>query len=216
MKIIKTNNAFYFTIILIIGILILVKFYNLINELEAKEKKIDILDKSVITSNEVIKSSNERNLLRSMFTNTRIRNIKLFAENKDSLLLNSIIGEYKVLFLYNNLGCQDCISREIQNLKEIGKLIGEDNILILATYFNQRDLFIFKRVNDLIKINVFKTNENPLHLITKSITTPCFLIIDNNLKIRELYLTDVDEPDESLKNYHALISKYYNQNQFKS
>lgn len=80
------------------------------------------------------------------------KDLKIYDEKGDRVTLEKLIDGEKLVVRYSELNCNICIDSLITCIRRRVNVIGWDKILILATYHNKRDYYIFKRINQLEKI----------------------------------------------------------------
>ncbi|MCF8360972.1 MAG: hypothetical protein K9H26_19645 [Prolixibacteraceae bacterium] len=180
------------TLLVLVIVLVSVNTYNIlfINKLKKMYssetsylKEINRLDSLAL------KTFVENQILLSENTNFSISpTLKLTGENNSELRLSEITNSnYTLIFRYNEFTCSDCIYKEMGNLKELAKKIGTQNIIILASYKNQRDLYVTKRVNE-INLPVYNIPHNSLDNIIDSYNIPYMFIIDKDLGPHNLFI----------------------------
>lgn len=134
--------------------------------------------------------------------------LQLTGENNNEIRLSEIINRnHTLVFRYNELACSDCVYKEMGNLKELAKEIGDKNIIILASYKNQRDLYVTKRVNG-INLQVYNIEQNSLDNNIDNYNIPYMFILDKDLKPHNLFIPN-KYSISSTDNYFRDISKYF-------
>jgi len=98
--------------------------------------------------------------LRYRVKNAQIENAIIYSnDGKACFLKDQLIGN-RVILLYSQLTCLECVFWELEKLKLLGEKIGSENIIILASYNNKRDLNLFRRLSGLVNIPIFKISDN--------------------------------------------------------
>lgn len=141
--------------------------------------------------------------------NTLINNTFVYDISNDICFLKELLDSPKIILHYSELTCMDCVDQEVKNLKSLNEQIGNENIVILASYYNKRDLFVFKRVNGLVDNLVFNIKENATGMVTDSLNIPVIMVLDSSLVVRESFIPDIDFPERSKKYYNTIINKYF-------
>lgn len=124
--------------------------------------------------------------------------------------LKTIINDNpKLLFCFTESSCETCVDQCIEDLKNLGNKIGNENILIFTTYKNKRQsVFLQKRLED--KFNVFNVTSESF--ITPSnnyfFKSPNFSIIDKNLTINFVYIYSINFP-EIQNSYIDFVESYF-------
>lgn len=152
-----------------------------------------------------------KEIVKYQINNTRIENAFLYDVDGDSIQLFEFFKHSRIVLHYSELSCLDCVNEEINRLKSISDQIGKDRLLIIASYFNKRDLFLFKRINGLVDIDVYRIKENATGLISDSLNIPTIMIIDSTLCIRETFFPNVLYPGKSEKYFNNMLKKYFSQ-----
>lgn len=76
--------------------------------------------------------------------------VLLYDETGQSTTLGNICcDKKKFVFRYTHLDCDVCIDAILPQLESLSRDIGIDNVVFLATYSNNRDLYVFKHVNEI-------------------------------------------------------------------
>ena len=125
-------------------------------------------------------------------------------------LLKEIIEQHNgnmVVLRYSDVHCQTCVDDQIKILKGIKEVIGNDNIMILATYRNRKDFVIFKRMNQLAEMNIYQVDA--LDIPADALGTPYLFILDKNRQIRHLFIVDSESPVLSEEYYKVIIQRYF-------
>lgn len=150
-----------------------------------------------------------KEIVKYQINNTRIENAFLYDVDGDSIQLFEFFKHSRIVLHYSELSCLDCVNEEVKHLKEISDSIEKDRVLIIASYDNRRDLFLFKRINGLVDFNVYRIKENATGLITDSLNIPTIMVIDSALIIRETFFPNALYPEKSEQYYHSVIKKYF-------
>jgi len=201
--------------ILTILVIILIAFNItlLINSLRYKKLLFQYKQElaSVIESNDIIEQiliNRELNTIKNIGLQI---NIKLEVEdeegNKISIaeLLNN---NPKVIFRYSELNCRLCIEEEIKILQKYINDIGFDNILFFSTYNSTRDLFLFKRINQLHNFRIYNLKEEQLNIPIDRLNIPYVFLIDSSGNIIMLNIPEKTKPEFSEQFYNVVISRF--------
>lgn len=205
----KTNSKIWFLSIICL-LLVGVNVYNLYN----RNKLIDKFGKLSISckNNSIKMGALKKNIIsRELFTaeneGTRINGeiiLNYGPEGKQHILLKDLIGnQTKFVFNYSELNCQVCVDSQVKYVRQLAAEVGVDKIVILATYKNQRDLYLFKRLHNL-NIEIYNKHEQTLGLGEEEMTVPVLFITDQSLKSNYVFVPDKTIPELS-KGYYKFI-----------
>ena len=124
-----------------------------------------------------------------------IDNIMVESETGDTTTLKAILSRKPLLLLrYSELHCNLCVDHSISYLKSLADSVGQDNIAILTSYRTIRDLFLFKRINQ-IDFPVYRIPENSLTIPADKYGFPYLFITDHTLVAKYIHIPDKDVPE---------------------
>lgn len=130
----------------------------------------------------------------------------LLDENGDSISFQKIIEKSTIVYRFFDSFCFACVETDIGILKEIGKVIGSDRIILISDYTNTNKSKILKEKYSL-EFRVFSClGEISLPVETNFDQVPYFFVLESNLKTRLVYLTDSDNHYDKL--YFRVIRQY--------
>ena len=170
-----------------------------------KQEMARVIDDNIISKQILI--NREINILRNIGLQINIeQNVKDEQGNKISVaeLLN---GSHKIIFRYSELNCNLCIEEEIQILQKYINDIGFDNILFFSTYNSTRDLFLFKRINQLQNYRIYNLKEEQLNIPIDRLNIPYVFLIDSSGNIVMLNIPEETKPEFSEQFYNVIISR---------
>jgi hypothetical protein len=125
--------------------------------------------------------------------------------------LRKVVGRKPKLFLsFNEFSCESCVDLALNELKIIGQKIGNENVVILTKYENNREaLFLRKRLGDKFKIfNI--TSEQNLFLGENYFSLlPNFFILDDKLVSNFFFSHSINFPSLN-EGYYNFIESYFN------
>lgn len=128
---------------------------------------------------------------------------------EDTITLETLVGSSpKLVFHYSELNCMQCVDQEVGKIKKLAQKIGRENILIVATYDNIRDLFLFKRVNNL-ELPVYKLPDEGIGLPLEKANVPFLFIIDEEFKSKLVFVPEKTLPAMSEKYYGIIKSRFF-------
>lgn len=199
-KKIKISILFYSlgTFLVIINLLL---FYqkrvnrNLTSNFETEFKKV-IMENSVLT--DIVFENLEKNQLDSALFNS-------VQKNNKSRLHHNFLG-----FRYFENSCDKCVEEELMNIKKYSQLIGVDNIIILTSNHNLRELkasFSARKMGDYELINIpdFEINFSS----GESENKPFYFILDSAFFANMIFKPDVRIPMLTEKYFKLVKNKYF-------
>jgi hypothetical protein len=142
-----------------------------------------------------------------------LRNVQGNINDNDNISLKPLLSDnVKLIFRFSEYHCSMCIENALMPLVKYSKIIGVENIIILASYKNARTLNIFIKKN-APGIKVFNTKEK-LDIPMEEWDTPYFFIADNTMKAQLIFIP-VKEIVGYTEEYLKIINqRYYNKNEF--
>jgi len=145
-------------------------------------------------------------------TNDKIlKDFSIINENKDTLLLSSLLTYPKLIYRFSELHCDSCINHEFVNLR---KQITSDglelkDVIIICYYQNHRNMNIFKRINKLQDFEVYNLmNDNVGDLEIEDIGVPYFFVIDSEFKISNTFIP-LKEVNQRTDDYLKRVSNLF-------
>lgn len=196
-------------IIILSGTLIMINIYS-----------FELKRKNQIQASVINKMSEDYNLKNELFNNTlglqfesdnSMLNTDLYVHSisDDSVLLKDILGQEPIIvFCFNELGCKVCAEIEMSNLKELAKEIGINNIIILASYKNIRDLAVMLRINQ-IKFPFYNLNHKRLGVRAEDYNTPFIFISLGDMSGKFVFIPRKENPDMSFIYYNIIKEKFF-------
>lgn len=120
--------------------------------------------------------------------------MKLEAESGEIFCLAEILSGKPLLFLrYSELDCHVCIDHSLNYLKALADSIGHENVAILTSYSNPRNVAVFRRINR-IPFTIYKIDDNALGIPAERIGTPYLFVTDNTLIARYIHIPRKELP----------------------
>jgi hypothetical protein len=133
---------------------------------------------------------------------------KIGKGNKQTMFDNIINGKPKLFLRYSELNCHTCVDIQFEALKELGKKIGNENIILLASYKGDGDLNRFMRIN---KINFKVFNIENSGLPVEKANTPFYFIADGSGFAKLVFVPRKEYP-KLYKKYLEIVSQRFFQN----
>lgn len=107
----------------------------------------------------------------------------------------------KFIFRYSHLNCNVCVDVLIPELKALSENIGEDNLVFIASYLNDRDLHVFKRVNE-IRTPIYNTESLPIPLEEENL--PYCFVLNEDHSVTHLFIPRKEMLDQT-EEYFTMI-----------
>lgn len=157
----------------------------------------DLYNETIYNLNLAI--ADEKDQTQSLIINEHIRFINnnlnfkkekfLFKNETDSISLSALVTKHDKLlvFRYSELNCMVCVDQE---LLELRKKISENKlkIIIITTYGEMHDLFLFKRTNQLIDVDIYNLKESFVNLPIEKNNIPYYFVLDSSFILKDLFI----------------------------
>jgi len=205
-------NRKKFFILSIVLVFMIINLFNLLKISNLKTQIQDLTRSLNNTSNTdsvtiAILLSNQRLLSQNSYFKIS-RSLKLSKENGEEVVLSKLLdNEYKIVFRYSEFTCMDCIRKEMGNMKALSEKIGKNNILVLASFDNQRDFYINKRVNN-IDLPIYNIPLKSLDNTIENFNIPYIFILDKDCSVSNIFLPYRDMPHLT-EEYFKDIIKFF-------
>jgi len=113
----------------------------------------------------------------------------------------------KFIFFHSELNCNSCVEENIPFINNFCNEIGMKNVIYLASYKNERDLHLFKRIN---KIPSQIYNMESIGLKIEKFNTPFCFVLNKNFKAECVFIP-LKEDSSNFNHYLKIIKeKYFN------
>jgi hypothetical protein len=149
-------------------------------------------------------------LISSMIVNSNLfinpsRQVK---KENDTLYnqLNSLIGQPKLMFYYDEMSCSPCTDRELQKLDSVSKIIGSENVILLAKHTSEKNIYLLKRVNNVNFRFIFI--DNILDIPIFNFQTNFYFVLDKDF-ITKFFFVPSKTYDDLNEIYYSRIIKYF-------
>lgn len=119
-------------------------------------------------------------------------------------------SEYLFVWRYFDDYCSSCIEQEIIFLKENISSIGIDNVLVLASTDNPRDLKSYFNSHDLgnLELKILPKNEIIISPDTQT-NRPFYFVADSTGNATMIFEPDIELPELSKKYFKMVVSRYF-------
>jgi len=192
--ILKTALAIAF-ILLVWNLVLLNRVYNTENQIQS------IAEKNEIILNQVPKSYSQNfNLLLTDKGHLEVDGI----ENLDVILYRLLSKKKAILvYRYSDHHCGECIDFGMIKLHKLSEEM--DNIIILASYDNDREMKISHRKYNS-NIPICNVREGYIELKAEKMSVPYFFMVDSNMQISNVFIPEKTIPSMTTKYFNAIKS----------
>lgn len=122
--------------------------------------------------------------------------------------LTRAVTSPKLVVRYSDVNCNTCVDSLFTSLAEFSDRIGEQNVIIMASYHNRRDLFVWKRLNN-IRYNVFQVPHDQMGLEIERKNIPfVFILLPGKGAVHQIFLP-MKENTERTRVYLEYISRRF-------
>ena len=197
------------------GVLVLLNVYSLFerNKVQQVKEKLNIEHQNLAGSFEIFQNNIQERTLLELQTEQQVLDITLPISNpslEERIPLEEVLNEKKLVFKYSEVTCQVCVDQVFAKIDTLINAVDQDRLLLMANYENPRDLYTFKRVNNIDQI-IFNLGEEKLGLAAEQSSGPLFFVAYPNGKISHLFLPDKSMPrltDEYIKFMRTNFSQF--------
>ena len=141
--------------------------------------------------------------------NTIDNNIYVNNDKDKPVLLRDILGfKPKIVLIYSEINCSTCVEEVLLNLKEVGEKIGVENIIILGSYSNIRDLSVFLRING-VNFPFYNLKFQDLGIFTEKSEFPYIFIYNGRDKAEQVFIPLKEIPELSETYLNSIMKKYF-------
>ena len=197
-------------IIIIISIIVIyqrIKCNNLIEELKDTKKKHTSYQDHYSNTIDILKNRNAFQILAE--GNTIDNNIYVNNDKDKPVLLRDILGfKPKIVLIYSEINCSTCVEEVLLNLKEVGEKIGVENIIILGSYSNIRDLSVFLRING-VNFPFYNLKFQDLGIFTEKSEFPYIFIYNGRDKAEQVFIPLKEIPELSETYLFSIMKKFF-------
>jgi hypothetical protein len=128
------------------------------------------------------------------------------SSSDSSQLQKEFGGLPKLVFFHSELNCNSCVEENLSFLNSLGNIIGNENILFLASYRSKRDLTIFKRINQ-IKYHTY--NVPSVGLPIEKLNYPFCFIINMDRKAECVFIPIKEDSLYFKRDLEMIKNKYF-------
>lgn len=128
-------------------------------------------------------------------------------ENTLDYLKTRIKGAYTLLVRFSEIHCTSCMIRDMNILKNKTRETGWNNIVFTASYSNEDYFHLFKRVHQIDE-EILRVDMDFLPLDNELTDTPYYILLDQDLKIVELFISSKFAEVRTRKFFFQLFTDY--------
>jgi len=113
-----------------------------------------------------------------------------------------------LLIRFAEVHCSSCMVRDINLLKDYIPKESWSNILMIASYENEDYFKLFARIHDLEDKNIKRVDSHFLEVDKQLTDAPYYMILDENLKIQEFFISSKYSDERTEDFFKNLFSNY--------
>lgn len=121
----------------------------------------------------------------------------------DTSVISEIIDNRKIVFIFNKINCNVCVSREVHLLNKYLEEFGKKNVIVFAEGDYLRYLISFQKVNNL-EIPIFFIKAELQKLIIGDLNKPFYCTIDTNLNVSNIFIPNEKNPEATIKYFKVI------------
>ena len=200
-----TNKIFYsFCLLLIIISILIIGIRN--NGFNTFSKGIDRSEYEHVVSQYSILFANT--IFQFSTTDILLDNVEVSDSKESTYNLSKILAKPCLVLRFTELNCQQCVDDAVSSLMNHVRQSPQLNAIILTSYSNAQDLYIFKHLHK-IDIPIYNLGEERLQLPIEDIDTPYFFISDETLIAKEVFIPDKSINDLTSEYLRVITHKYF-------
>lgn len=192
------------SILVICHVALVVKVRDKDRRQERMSESISRLNKNnyILESNSLCQFKYNGRVLRD-FTVTDMHNVP----HKLSSLFSG--DGFKLIFKISHKNCTPCIDNELENLYRVSEKIGVDKIVILCESANMREFVAYFRAL-AYPFTCYYIEEDSFGDILSKENIPFVFLMNEELRIRNLFIPSKELPNYAREYYHLMIARYWN------
>ena len=133
-------------------------------------------------------------------------NIFIRDKNDNILSAADAIGDGKKLIVrYSELNCNSCVDSLLHYTSIFAKEVGENNVMVWASYSSIRDFHLLFRLNKA-KLNICNIESQISEY--DQINNPYVFVLDEDLTIRRLFFPHKELPDNTKRYFDTIKSEF--------
>lgn len=130
---------------------------------------------------------------------------------EEKISLSEIAGdEIKLVLRYSEIHCDVCVDSTLNQLKNIAQKIGQERIILISSYADPRDMYTFKRLNNL-EFPIYNLGTQTLNIKAEEADTPYLFVLKPDGTTEMVFLSYKEVP-ALLNQYLQLVQHKYFQN----
>ncbi|WP_147679217.1 hypothetical protein [Algibacter pacificus] len=120
-----------------------------------------------------------------------------FLDVEENLILaKDIFKSKKIVLIYSEFNCEECVESEINALLKNKNKLGKD-VFLIAYYQNKRDFYIFYKEfqkKGLVDIEMYLLPDSGLNIPAEKLNRPFYFCIDSTLRITNFFIPHKEIP----------------------
>jgi len=184
--------------ILISGMLLMCLWFYHENEMIKLEQARNIISEHHTFMQSKIDFYEFNNMIEYKMINEKAPDVMCSEYKKDSIRISEVVKEHSILiFRYSDINCNTCYESAINEMKET---LGDafQYVAILCTYSTERDLIVFKKINQ-IRFPIYLVSSGTFSWVIEEYNNPYFFVLHSDLKISNIYVPNKSFPDRNLQ-----------------
>ena len=136
-------------------------------------------------------------------------NLKLTSAIRRITTKDVFSGRKTLVYNFTQMQCKMCIESQVEALKAI---FGDDttSVVLLANTTNYRNIQVFSHTHN-IKFPIYKLDE-PLNLPPDTLMIPYFLLVDEDLRIANAFITMKERMNYSIHYLKSMYKYFHSEN----
>ncbi|WP_276482360.1 hypothetical protein [Paraflavitalea pollutisoli] len=117
----------------------------------------------------------------------------------------------RIIFRYSDIGCTPCVDSSLSVLRAIGDQIGHEQILIVPSYENRRNLLIWKRVNKF-DFTILNAPSGKVLPAVDAYNIPYFFVLTpKSMTAHQLFFPMKENTSRTADYLQAVVGRYIKQ-----
>ena len=148
-------------------------------------------------------------LLQFVYNSSEVADCVLSDADGNQYMLSELVDtKPKLIIRISSLHCSSCVAHLLDELKKKIDLILEGRVLMIGAFENKRVFQAFKKTNGInvpfYYVNVYNEQENALG----KENLPCLYLLDERMKIENLFIPIKELPDYTGKYFDIMTSRF--------
>jgi len=117
---------------------------------------------------------------------------------------------YKLIFRYSDQHCNQCAESALHSLNKFKESIGEDNIIILASFRTKHQFAFFLKNNQ--STNMVLNISTKIEIPIEEYITPYFFIMDKDMTVKLLFIPMKEIPGHTDAYLKSVLNRFFEKN----